>query len=427
MEKNNKKIMNAWCSYDIANSVYNLIITTVLFPLYYGIVTKNAFEDGIIPFLGFSFKNTVLYDYTIAFSYLIVVLISPFLSGIADFGGRKHKYMQFFTFLGGSACFSLYWFDGSNISFGIILISLASIGFSGSLLFYNSFLPQIATADRFNKLSSRGYSWGYAGSMLLLSANLFTIMNYEKLGFANELNAMKFSFLEVGLWWFGIAQISLWFLRDKPVEKKPIGILAKKGFEEIKKVFSQVKKIKLLKQFLFAFFFWSMGVQTIILVATHFGSTELGITGFKLIITIIVLQIVGIAGAIFFGWVSNRIGNRQSLKIMLLIWLSVCVGGYFIQTEIQFYFLAAGVGLVMGGIQSQSRSTYSMIIPASSNDTASFFSFYEITEKLAIVFGMFTFGVIEQITGSMRNSTIAMSLFFIVGFVILSVIKSDEL
>jgi MFS transporter, UMF1 family len=419
IEKNNRKVINAWCSYDIANSAYNLIITTALFPIFYQEVTKQAFGGDMVTFLGIHIKNTVLYDYAIAAAYFLIIILTPLLSGIADLGGYRKRFMRIFTTLGAISCFLLYWFNGANLVFGITLIGLAVVGYAGSLVYYNSFLPIIATPDKQDKVSARGFSFGYAGSMLLLIVNIYTIENYGKFGFAGKLDAVKFSFLEVGIWWFAISQIAFWFLKEYPGQFTFRTSVLSKGFKEINTVLKAVSTQATTRRFLLAFLFFSMGVQTIILVAALFGSTELGITGSKLIITILIIQVLAIAGALLFGEVSARWGNKISLIIMLIIWIGVCTSAYFITTEIQFFILAGFVGMVMGGIQSQARSTYSKLIPTDTIDTASYFSFYDITEKLAIVIGMFTFGFIEQLTGSMRNSALMLSAFFIISLLLI--------
>lgn len=419
MEKNNKKVINAWCSYDIANSAYNLIITTVLFPIYYREVTKTAFHSETIRFHEISIKNTVLYDYTISSAYLMIILLMPLLSGIADYGGYRKRFMQLFTTLGSVSCFLMYWFNGANINYGILLVAFAVIGFAGSLVFYNSFLPIISTPDKHDKISAMGFSWGYAGSMVLLIINLITIENYKLFCFDSKLDALRFSFLEVGIWWLGLAQIAFYYLHDYPGQGRLKVNMLTKGYKEISAVFAKVRHHKVIKLFLFSFFFFSMGVQTVMLVASLFGSVELGISSGKLIFTIILIQILGIAGSTIFAGVSTYKGNKFSISIMLIIWITVCVFAYFIKTEIEFYFVAAAVGLVMGGIQSQARSTYTKLIPENSYDTASYFSFYDITEKTAVVLGMFSFGFIEQITGSMKNSAISLASFFIIALFIL--------
>lgn len=426
LEKNNPKVINAWCSYDIANSAYNLIITTALFPIYYQEVTKQAFGGDMLNFLGLHLKNTVLYDYAIAAAYFLIIVLTPLLSGIADLGGFRKTFMRIFTMIGAASCFLLYWFKGANIGFGITLVALAVVGYAGSLVYYNSFLPIVATPDKQDKVSARGFSFGYAGSMLLLIFNLYTIENYQKFGFDGKLDALRFSFLEVGIWWLLVSQVAFWFLKEYPAKFTFRTSVFSKGFKEMLMVFKSVRKQTSTTRFLLAFWFFSMGVQTIILVATLFGSIELGITGSKLIVTILIIQVLAIVGATLFGIVSSRWGNKLSLSIMLIVWVLVCVMAYFITTDVEFFILAGFVGMVMGGIQSQARSTYSKLIPEDTTDTASYFSFYDITEKFAIVIGMFCFGFIEQLTGSMRNSTLLLSAFFLISLILILTTKLPQ-
>lgn len=420
---NSPKVINAWCSYDIANSAYILSVNTVLYPIYYQQVTKDAFGSEMVKFMGLSIKNTVLYEYAIALGYLLVIFLTLSLSGIADMGGYRKRFMQFFTLLGSLACIGLFGFNGANIGLGLILPMLAVLGFAGSLVYYNSFLPIIATPDQHDRISARGFSFGYAGSMLLLIFNIFSLQKYQLFGFTDALEAIRFSFIEVGVWWLAVSQIAFYYLREERKKVQLDVTIFTRGFYEITKVFGYIKKHKSMYRFLLSFFFFSMGVQTVIIVASLFGKAELGITDTKLIMTILIIQLVAILGAFVFGRVSSRFGNKTSLLWMLAIWIFVCFSAYNVHDEYQFYGLAALVGLVMGGIQSQARSTWSKLIPSDTTDTASYFSFYDSTEKLAIVIGMLGFGIIEQITGSMRNSTLLLSLFFVVSFVIIAVTK----
>jgi UMF1 family MFS transporter len=425
---NSTKVINAWCSYDIANSAYMLSVNTVLFPIYYEQVTQKAFGSEMVTFMGMNIKNTVLYEYVIALGYFIVILMTLSLSGIADLGGYRKRFMQAFTVLGSFACVGLYFFTGENIMLGLLLPMLAVLGFAGSLVYYNSFLPLIATPDQHDRISAKGFSYGYAGSMILLIFNIFSLQKYQLFGFSDSLEAIRFSFIEVGIWWLAVSQIAFYFLRE---ERKVVSwdvTIFTRGFHEVINVFGYIKKHKTMYRFLLSFFFFSMGVQTIIIVASLFGKAELGITDTKLIMTILIIQLVAILGAYIFGRVSTRFGNRTSLLWMLGIWVFVCLSAYYVREEIQFYVLSALLGLVMGGIQSQARSTWSKLIPSDTTDTASYFSFYDSTEKFAIVIGMLGFGIIEQLTGSMRNSTLLLSLFFIVSFLIIAFtkLKKDE-
>ena len=419
IEKNNRKVINAWCSYDIANSVYSLIVASALFPIYYENVTAEAFGSGLVSLFGFQIKNTVIYDYAIALGYAIVILITPLLSGIADMGGYRKRFMVLFTTLGAAACSGLFFFTGPNIGFGLLMTVLAVIGWAGATVYYNSFLPIIATTRLHNVVSAKGFAWGYLGSMVLFILCIAIIYTWQFWGFGSEEAAYRFSFLLVGFWWIGIALVAFKHLQEfKPKSKIDSEILSK-GFKEIAEVAKNLFRQRIMNLFLVSFLFLSMGVQTIILVATLFGSVELHVGTIELIIVILLIQFLAMFGSVVFARVSNRFGNFTSLLIMLSVWVAICVAGYFIQNTVQFYILAVFLGFVMGGIQSQARSTYAMLIPENTTDTASYFSFYDITEKIGIVIGMFGFGLIEQISGSMRNSVALLSVFFMIAFVAL--------
>jgi UMF1 family MFS transporter len=400
-----------------------LSVNTVLYPIFYQQVTQKTFGSEMVTFMGLNIKNTVLYEYAIALGYFLVILLTLSLSGIADLGGYRKRFMQFFTLLGSFACMGLFFFTGENLGLGLILPMLAVIGFAGSLVYYNSFLPIIATPDQHDRISAKGFSFGYAGSMLLLIFNIFSLQNYSFFGFSDALEAIRFSFIGVGIWWLAVSQIAFYYLRE---ERKAVNwdiSIFTRGFHEVFNVFGFIRKHKTMYRFLLSFFFFSMGVQTIIIVASLFGKAELGISDTMLIMTILIIQAVAILGAFIFGRVSSRFGNRTSLLWMLAIWILICFSAYYVHTEIQFYILASLVGLVMGGIQSQARSTWSKLIPSGTTDTASYFSFYDSSEKLAIVIGMLGFGIIEHVTGNMRNSTLLLSLFFIISFLIIAFTK----
>ena len=421
LEKNNKKLVNAWASFDWANSVYNLIVTTAIFPIYYLSMTHEVYGGEMVEFFNMTIKNSVLYSYAISFSFLIIVFISPVLSGIADFGGLKKQFMQFFTYLGSLSCIGLYFFTGENVEYGIACSVLASIGYAGSLVFYNGFLPEVASNEFMDKVSAKGFSMGYVGSVLLLILNLLLYQNYALFGFEDGGSATRFGFILVGLWWMGFAQISFYYLKDRGERKKITRDILGNGTKQLKKVFETVKSKFVMSRFLSAFFLFSMGVQTVMLLAPLFADKEIGMGADEMIIVVLIIQIIAIGGAYFFAFLSNLRGNGFAISTTLIIWIVICVSGYFLVDKITFYALAAFLGFVMGGIQSISRSTYSKLIPSDAKDTASFFSFYDITEKLAIVIGSLSYGLIDQVTGSMRNSMLFMSIFFIGGFVLLQI------
>ncbi len=415
----NNRIINAWCMYDWANSVYSLVITTAIFPIYYNAVTTSSSGSDIVSFFGIEIVNSVLYSYSLSFSFLILTFFQPILSGIADFSGNKKLFLRLFMYLGSFSCMALYFFDGDNIEFGIICSVVASIGFTGSLVFYNAFLPEIASARDFDRISARGYTFGYIGSVILLIICLILIQMFDSFGFKDSKSATKFTFLLVGVWWIIFSQITLWFLPQNVKKIKINFEILSHGIRELFKVWNYIKNVRNLRLYLFSYFFYSMGVQTIMLVASYFGSKELNLDQDKLIFTILIIQIIAIFGAYFFAYISKIKGNKFSLVVMNIAWIFICLAAYFTTNENQFYFLAAAVGILMGGIQSLSRSTFSKLIPSEINDNASFFNFYAISYNISVVVGTFSYGYIEQITGSMRSSILALMTFFIIGLFIL--------
>jgi len=420
MQTASKKVINGWAMYDWANSVYNLVITTTFFPIYFNAATKDHFKSDDISFLGRKFINSALYDYAIAFAYLVIALLYPLLTSIADTRGNKKRFMQFFCYMGAIGCSALYLFNGANVEFGIFFFILAAIGYCGSLVFYNSYLPEIAAeADR-DRISARGYSFGYIGSVLLQIIGFVLVLVLPSAGLASRL-----TFLLTGLWWLGFAQITFRVLPVSipSIEKHTDGVF-KESMREIKKVYGQVKLMPVLKRFLRGFFFYSMGVQTVMLAATMFGSKMLGLNETKLIITVVIIQLVAIIGAWGMSRLSAVYGNLKVLMGVVILWIFICVAAYYtavlkengVDPEYYFYGLAIAVGLVMGGIQSLSRSTYSKLMPET-KDTASFFSYYDLTEKIAIVIGIFSFGFIEEMTGSMKTSVLSLIVFFAIGLI----------
>lgn len=425
-----KKVINGWAMYDWANSAYNLVITSTIFPAYFVAITSSGNGNGQhkVSFFGREFVNTALMDYALSVVFLLVAFSSPILSSIADYRRNKKVYLRWFSFMGSAACLGLFFFTPERIELGIIFFSIAALGYWASLVFYNSYLPDIAAPEDQDRVSAKGFALGYVGSVLLQIICFILILNpgiLESLfGFdaSDKTLGPRFSFLLVGLWWFGFAQLTLRVLplssKEERKSKKHVLI---NGFHELQLVWNQLKQMAVLKRFLLSFFLYNMGVQTVMLVAAGFGKKEIFPNPEdepKLLITIILIQLVAIIGAIGLSRLSKKIGNMWVLIIAVSIWIMVCIAGYYVQTQTQFYILAACVGLVMGGIQSMSRSTYSKLLPPT-QDTTSFFSFYDVTEKIAIVIGIFTFGYLEELTGSMRNSIIALGIFFLLGLIAL--------
>jgi UMF1 family MFS transporter len=420
MQTASKKIINAWAMYDWANSSYNLVITSTIFPAYWETITGdgNELTPDTVNFLGRTFDNAALYNYALAIAFFIVAISSPLLSSIADTRGNKKNFMAFFLTMGSFACAGLFFFTKQNLSFGIILMILACLGFWSSLVFYNSYLPDIAAPEDRDRVSAKGFSYGYVGSVLLQAICLVFVFFPSITGDENYLN-IRISFLLTGIWWFGFAQIPLQRLPKPLNQNKPKQALAA-GYLVLRKVWKQLTHIPKLKRFLTAFFFYNMAVQTVMLAAALYGKKELQIPTTNLIIAIILIQLVAIPGALLISRLSDKTGNIKALMICVMVWIGICIYGYFIPAKdvYQFYALATLVGFVMGGIQSLSRSTYSKLMPAT-KDTTSYFSFFDVTEKIAIVIGMFSFGFITELTGSQRNAVLSLITEFGIGLFLL--------
>lgn len=411
MEINNKKIISAWTFYDWANSVYPLVITTAIFPIFFEKVVPEK-----VQFFNFNLVNTELYSYVISLSFIIVSILSPILSGIADYSGNKKIFMKFFCYLGAIACMGLYFFNIDYLEISMLFVLLASVGFWGSLVFYNAYLPEIATQDLHDKISAQGFSKGYIGSSILLIICLVLIQEFG-------VNA-RYAFVLTGLWWIGFSQITYARLPNNVYNKKPQGNMFLKGFKELNNVWNQLKHIKQLKRYLASFFVYSMGVQTVMIMAIFFGTKEISWADESsktagLIISVLIIQFIAIPGAYLMAYLSSKIGNIKALGINIFIWIGICISAYaFVTTPLHFYIVAGVVGFVMGGIQSLSRSTYSKLLPVT-EDHASFFSFYDVVEKIGIVIGTFSFGFIEGLTNDMHKSILVLIVFFIFGFLLL--------
>lgn len=417
--KNNKKIIRSWAMFDWANSAYNLVITSTIFPAYYTIITTTEEHGDKVSFFGRTFVNTALSNYALSVAYLIMAVLLPLLSSMADFRGNKKVFMKLFTYVGGLACAGLFFFKLDTLELGVICFAIAAMGYIGGVMFSNSYLPEIATVEEQDRVSAQGFAYGYVGSVLLQIICFVFVLKPEWFGITDASFPARLSFLLTGLWWMGFAQIPFNVLpKGSPNKEKLNRNVVHSGYQELIIVFRRIRSMKVMNRFLLAFFFYSVGVQTIMLVAAAFGEKELHLGTSKLIATILIIQLVAIAGAYLMSSLAPMVGNVRVLMLVVLIWIGVCVAAYYVSNEVQFYVIASVVGLIMGGIQSLSRSTYSKFLPENTPDTASFFSFYDVTEKVAIVIGLAAFAFIEE-RSNIRNSALALSIFFVAGLVAL--------
>ena len=420
--KNDPKTIRAWAMYDWANSAYALVVVSAIFPAYYNKITE---VEGIsrISLFGWNIENTAAYSINLGIAFGIVALISPLLSSMADYNGNHRSYMKFFCYMGSIGCMALFFFsDYHLVQLGLAGMLFATIGYGGSIVFYNAYLPAIATEDRQDKVSARGYAYGYIGATTLLLINLAFILNPEMLGVTNDTLLPRLSFLLTGIWWLGFAQIPLRSLPKGLYAAKSKGRDLMNGYRELVKVWTQLKSKPKTRTFLMSFFFYIMGVQTVMFMAASFGEKEIHLGLTQLIITVLLLEYIGIGGAFLFSWISKKAGNVRALILAVAIWILICIGAYFIITPLHFYIAAFFIGLVMGGIQSLSRSTYAKMIPDTGNN-AGYFSFYDVCEKTAMMCGLIMFGTLDNLTGSMRNSIFALAFWFTIGLVLLMIVQ----
>jgi UMF1 family MFS transporter len=420
-EKNNKKTIWAWCMFDWANQSYNMVITSTIFPAYYVAVTANKKTGDQVSFFGHKYVNTVLSNYVLGASYLIVVLLLPILTSIADYKGNKRLYLQFFTWLGALACAGLFFFKpDSGLEIPMICFGLACIGYCGGFVFYNSYLPQIATLDQQDSVSAKGFIYGYVGSLVMQILCFVVVLSPKTFGITSDDLPARISFLMVFVWWIGFSIIPFRLLpKGEPNQGSHKYNVLTGGFKELAKVFKKVRSMPLLKRFLSSFFFYSVGLQTIMLVAANFAAKELHMSDDTLIEIILVVQVVGVIGAWLTSLLSAKYGNVKTLVGLVSLWTVLALSLYFITNTPQFFVAAVVVGAGMGGVQSISRSTYSKYLPPNITDTASFFSFYDVTEKSSIVVGLFVFGAVEAWTHEMRDSALALDVFFVVGLLLM--------
>ncbi len=419
LEKGSKKLLNAWAFYDWANSVYTLTIASSIFPIFYSALFDS--KDELVHAFGFDMKQTVLIEIVTAFTFLVVAFLSPILSGVADYVGNKKNFLKFFCYLGSVGCIGLYFFSIDHIHLSLLFYFMGLLGYWGSLVFYNSYLPDIAHPEQQDAISAKGFSWGYIGSVILLVLNLIMVMTQDS-GEA-KIKMMKYSFISVGIWWALFSQYTFyWLPKGAKTGQKVTKTVLFNGFKELRLVWNDLVGNLRLKRYLYAFFVFSMAVQTIMLIAVYFGEKEIAWGGDSekttgLIVSILVIQLVAVAGAYFTSKASAKYGNIKTLIIINAIWMGLCIYAYFMKTPIQFYIGASVVGLVMGGVQSLARSTYSKFLPET-EDTTSYFSFYDVAEKIGIVIGMLIFATVDHFI-NMRYAILFLIVFFFVGILLL--------
>jgi UMF1 family MFS transporter len=426
--KGNKKAIKSWLMYDWANSVYQLSITSAILPAYYSAVAKGD-AQGMVQFFGISVLNTSLYAWAVSASFLVVALVSPFLSALADVTGRRLLFMKLFTWIGALSCMALYFFTPQRLELGVIAFTLAGIGYSGSLVFYNAWLPEIAPKGEEDRISARGFALGYLGGIILMLINLAMLLKPELFGIEGKGMPARISFVTVGIWWLSFAQIPFYVLPNRIKTNNQFNAssgLLLNGYSELGKVWRSFRASGVMIRYLLGYFFTMMAVLTVMYMAANFGKKELGLKDEVLIPTILIIQVVGIVGALLFARLAKRFGTIPVLLFCIVVWIGICIGAWFVQTALHFMILASVVGLVMGAVQALARSGWSKLLPPDEDHT-SYFSFYDVAEKLAVVLGTFFFGLLEWLTGSMRASVVLLAIVFFIAFIAFRGIRKERI
>ncbi|MBO6211643.1 MFS transporter [Algoriella sp.] len=425
IQKDNPKLTRAWISYDWANSVFSLVIASAIFPVYFSSMTR---DDNHVPIKFLGLLPESAFNFSLAIAFFFVIVLSPVLSSIADVIGNKIKFLRFFCYLGAFSCIGMFFFTSTNLVWLALLLNITgSIGFWGSLVFYNSYLPEIVSDDKIDKISAYGYMFGYIGSVVLLSICLVFIMSApeDKVGLYTRI-----SFLATGIWWLAFGQIALSKLPNHKFDREIPKNIIESSFKSLKHTFKDLNQYKNIRIFLGGFFFYSLAMQTIFLMAAMFGSSEIGMEDSELIMTILLIQIEAVIGAWIFSYLSGKIGNKKTILIGIFIWIITCIIGYLIDkndpnVKTQFYIMAGMVGLVMGGLQALSRSTYAKLLPET-EDTTTYFSFYDVFEKFALFLGLVIYGLLIEYSGGMKSSALAMGVSFAISFIILLFYKMEK-
>jgi UMF1 family MFS transporter len=412
--KEKKRAQFAWVMYDWANSAFVTTITAAVLPVYYSGVAAINLPNNI---------RTAYWGYTSTIALLIVAFLGPVLGAMADFSGAKKKFLTRFALLGITGAALLFFVREGNWLMASIFYILGSVGFSGANVFYDSLLPHIAEEDERDQLSSRGFAFGYLGGGILLAINLAMILLAPE-----ELTSLmsRISFLMVAVWWL-VFTIPLWRWIKEPVRRilrgeenfNPV----QASFSRLARTFGKIRQYKELFKFIIAFWLYNNGIGTIITMATIYG-TELQFSSTTTIGTLLMVQFVGIPFSFLFGWLGKKIGTKKSILISLAVYSIIAIGGYFMMEEIHFWILGFGVAMVQGGSQALSRSLFSRMLPKS--QSAEFYSFFSVSEKVAGSFGPFLFGLVSIVMGGSRLSIVSLIVFFIIGGFLLSRVDENE-
>jgi UMF1 family MFS transporter len=406
--------------YDWANSAFSTtVIALFIGPYLTSIAENSADASGLISIWGLDIRPGSLYPYAISFSVLMQVFILPIVGGVADRIKSRNGLLAVFAYIGSFSTICLYFVKDGRFALGAFLLIVANISFGAALVVANSYIPDLASPDQRDTVSSRGWAAGYAGGGLLLILNIILYAGYESFG-VTQAEAVRISMMSAGIWWALFTIVTVRGLRSL---NRPVGAVGSEaltiGFKELKTTIKDVRKYPETLKFLIAYLFYNDGIQTVIAISGTYAILELKLTEISLVIAILIVQITALSGALLLAKLSNRIGAKRVILITLLIWTLMVVITYGLPAGQQnpYLVIAAGIGFVLGGSQALSRSLYSQVIPRAQE--AQYFSFYEISERGTSWLGTLAFGIAFGLTGSYRQSVLLIIAFFVIGGLLL--------
>ncbi len=424
-----KKQVFGWAMYDWANSAFATTVSVAIFPIY--------FSDVVVPEEGFTICGT-LFDATVLFGFmsslyaLLIFICAPVLGAVADFSASKKKFLMVFCYGGSLFTIMLFFCGSGDVWLSMILFFLAQIGFVGGNIFYDAFLPQIASEEKLDWVSGKGFAYGYIGGGLQFAISLALIATHDYIGISKEL-AARTAMVMAGLWWAGFSIFTFIYLKEPGTTAKkhysysslPKWIAYSKiGIQRTLSTAKKVKRFKHLVLFLVAYMIYNDAIQTVIKMSAIYGLDELKIAQTNIMITLLIIQFLAFFGALFFSYLAGKISPKKALMVTLILWTFIVTYGYFITSSGGFLFLGVMVGCVLGGSQALSRSLYGSIIPV--NASAEFYGFYSVFSKFSTIWGTAIFAFIRHFTGSSRNAIISLAAFFIIGFILLSMVNMEK-
>ncbi|MXV74967.1 MFS transporter [Candidatus Poribacteria bacterium] len=427
--KNDKKTIFGWCMYDWANSAYITTAAVALLPDYFA---RAVVGEAGVDILGTNVSATALWSFMLGGAAFLVFLFAPVLGAVADFSSAKKRFLTSFAYAGSLFAMMLYFCGSGDVTLTVVLFMSTQVCFVGANVFYDAFLPQIASEDKLDSVSARGYAFGYIGGSLQFAIALGLVAMHETVGISLTM-AARIGMAMTGLWWGGWTLLTMKYLKEvktpyqlpeKYRQQPKVLAYLTVGISRTIATAKKVGRFKHLTLFLIAYMVYNDGIHTVTSMATIYGTEELKLTTTALMVTLLLVQVVAIGGALIFSRLANRIGAKRSVMFALVLWSGVVTYGYFIHTATEFFVLGMVVGVVLGGTQALSRSFYGAMIPEEAS--AEFYGFYSVFSKFSSIWGPVTFGVIKQVTGSARLAIISLMIFFIVGLVLLRFVDETK-